>query len=293
MYFAQILLTALVYGIQILMMSSCLFLIHTVARFFHVFLAEVLIGSAYGYYTAVMLWGWPIWAGVLCGLSLAVILSVASFYLIRPLIKRRQPLMALLASITLGVLVKAVIALIWGSDGKFLVEGVLPTVELAGLRISQVGIWTIAVGVVVAIAAYIGFYLLPHGRTIRAIAQHPETATLVGIKEKRVQLAVFVVTGLICGIMGILMGINKAIVPHGGFNVAICGFIVLLVGGVNDYRGTVLAALLISLIPEIVISGAVGINLSDSWYMLIVFVLAVILLILRPNGLLAPLTRKS
>ena len=60
-------------------------------------------------------------------------------------------------------------------------------------------------------------------------------------------------------------------------------FMALLVGGVNDVRGTIVAAYLLAFVPEIIIGLAPGV--SYQWRLVIVFVIAAISLILRPQGL--------
>jgi len=76
-------------------------------------------------------------------------------------------------------------------------------------------------------------------------------------------------------------------VPGAGFNIVVLAFIALLVGGVHSLKGTIVAAYLVVLIPELVVglsSGSYSVSLS--WKMVIVFIVAAILLTWKPNGLL-------
>lgn len=100
--------------------------------------------------------------------------------------------------------------------------------------------------------------------------------------------------GVLAGVVGILSGLNNAVTPGTGFYPVITAFIALLVGGLSDFRGTVVATFLLVLIPELVIAlGGNVVNVSVTWKMVLVFVLALILLLIRPNGLFSALNRKS
>jgi len=87
---------------------------------------------------------------------------------------------------------------------------------------------------------------------------------------------------------------NNAISPTLGTNPVILAFIAFLVGGVTDFRGTIVATLMVVIIPELLTSLTLGpVSIGSSWKMVIVFIIAITILMIRPNGLFAKNIRKS
>jgi branched-subunit amino acid ABC-type transport system permease component len=76
-----------------------------------------------------------------------------------------------------------------------------------------------------------------------------------------------------------------------GFNLVAMAFMALLVGGASDLRGVIVASFLVSVIPELIVGLAGGI--SASWRLPIVFLIAVISLLIRPEGLFSKRKRLS
>ncbi|MCC7197198.1 branched-chain amino acid ABC transporter permease [Candidatus Peregrinibacteria bacterium] len=293
MFVLQILLTSLVTGTQVLLLAAGLYLIYTVTRTVHIALGASTIAGGYAYYVGFQM-GLPWYACLAFGLAFSALLGLLCYFLIKPYIQKSQVLLALLVSIALGVALEAALALVFGPEGRYLMDGVLPVFDFWGVRVTQVGLYTLLVGLFTGIIAYIFLHVLPLGRVVRAIAQHPQCASLMGIKERRVQMVIYIVAGVVAGIMGILTGLNGAITPYAGLQPISMAFMALLVGGLTDFRGVALASYLLVLIPELIVSGNFGeISFSSSWKMVFVFVISLAVLALKPNGIFSSVTRKS
>lgn len=291
--FAQIILNSLVTGTQVLLLAAALYLTHTVARFHHIALGAAATAAAYSF----MALGWtgaPFWLAATGGVTAAAALNLSLFALLRKYIINGQPLVAMLASLTAGTALEALLGILFGPEGRFLTNGILPTYNWQGLYLTQVGSWTIMIGIATAILAYIFLQLLPWGRLLRAVAQHPPCTAMMGVNEQKIQRLVFILAGLLAGTVGLLTGLNNAVTPQAGLSPVITAFIALLVGGVHDFRGTVLASFLLVLIPEILVSVGGGANsLSMTWKMVFVFLLALLMLLARPRGVFSTNHRQS
>ncbi|HEX6968069.1 MAG TPA: branched-chain amino acid ABC transporter permease [Micromonosporaceae bacterium] len=120
------------------------------------------------------------------------------------------------------------------------------------------------------------------GRGIRAVAQDPNTAALMGINKDRIILAVFVVGGLMAGIAGVLYDMRIGSVTYNvGFLLGLKAFTAAVLGGIGNLRGALLGGLLLGL-TENYASGLFG----TEWKELTAFVVLVVLLMFRPTGLL-------
>lgn len=293
MLLLQVFLNSLVSLIQVLLLAAGLYLVYTVTRIFHVGLIAIVIVGAYLLYFFKEA-GFALEYGIILSLLGSGLLGWLSYFLLRDMAKKKQPLLGLLLSITFWLLLEALVAITFGSDGKFIYEGVIPNYYFAGLQITSTGVVNLAVGAALVLLASFVIYGLPVGRILRATHQHPECANLSGIKVGTVQSWTFIIAGVLAGTTGILVGINRAIVPTSFTSILVVAFMSFIVGGVNNFRGTIVATIVLVTIPELFISLPLGaVSIPASWGMVITFVLAMMMLYFKPEGIFYQQTRKS
>lgn len=293
MLYLQVLITSLITGTQVLLLAAGLHLIYATTRSFHISIGAISVAGAYGYFAFDQAGVTPV-LSFLGGITVAVTVCLFTYLILKKLIQRSQTLLVLLVSLSFAVALEAFIGIIYGSEGRFLLNGILPIYRFGELQITQVGLWTIAIGAMIATSAYIFLHLLPYGRVVRAIAQHPESTSLMGIDETRVQVVIFIIVGAIAGVVGILSGMNSAITPTSGLFPVIMAFIVLLVGGVSSLKGVIVSSYMMVLIPEFIVATSYnGQSFSSSWKMVLVFLLAMIILLIKPHGIFNNTVRQS
>jgi len=293
MLFLQVFINSFVTSVQVLLLAAALYLIYMVSNIFHIAIAAIMLVSAYMFYALNQIPVPFIYAFFIAIFSSALI-GMVSYLLLQDFAEKKMQLPGLLVSIGLWLCLESIIAMIFGSDGKFLVDNVLKTFSFKSLYITQVGFWTLITGLLIVVVSYVFIQYLPTGRIIRAVKQHSHCASIIGIKEKRVQLFVYFLSSLITGIVGLLIGLNNAITPTSGTPLTIIAFIALLVGGVNNFKGVIIATFILVIIPELLISMNIsGININSSWKMFIIFILALSVLMVRPNGILSYKIRKT
>jgi branched-chain amino acid transport system permease protein len=122
------------------------------------------------------------------------------------------------------------------------------------------------------------------GRGIRAVAQDPDTATLMGVNKERVIMLTFLLGGILAGAAALfyVMRVPAGVQYNGGFNLGIQAFAAAVLGGIGNIRGAMLGGLLIGLI------GDYGQTLlgNSQWSAVIAFVALVAILMFRPTGIL-------
>jgi branched-chain amino acid transport system permease protein len=122
------------------------------------------------------------------------------------------------------------------------------------------------------------------GRGIRAVAQDPDTATLMGVNRERIIVITFVIGGLVAGVGAIawIMLVPQGAQYNGGFILGVKAFAAAVLGGIGNVRGALLGGLLIGLI------GNYGQTLlgASEWSDVVAFVVLVVVLIVRPTGIL-------
>ena len=229
--------------------------------------------------------GWPIWAALPAAAVGAGLLAVVlDWLLLTRLRKIGAPELASLM-VTLG----AVLALYagmtaWlGPDIRRLPPEVIgaEALLLGDVRITQAQILVLVATalLVTALVALMRFTRL--GLAIRAMAEKPDIAGLMGIDTARTAALVSFVSGALAGAGGVLIGLNfNAIHPYMGEAMMLRGFVVVIVGGLGDIRGALIAGLLLGVI-EVLTAGYISSGLKEA----VAFAILVAVLWTRPSGL--------
>jgi branched-chain amino acid transport system permease protein len=142
--------------------------------------------------------------------------------------------------------------------------------------------------IVIAVAAVVMLVLVDRvvamtklGKGIRAVAQDAETASLMGVNIDRVISQTFVIGGLLGGAAGFLFGLNAGVVYTMGFTPALKAFTAAVLGGIGNIRGAVLGGLLLGIVENLGVACT-----QASWRDVVAFGILVLVLLIRPTGLL-------
>jgi branched-chain amino acid transport system permease protein len=120
------------------------------------------------------------------------------------------------------------------------------------------------------------------GRGIRAVAQNPDSAALMGVNKNRVISLVFLLGGLMAGIAAVMYMFKIGSTRYdAGFNLGIAAFTAAVLGGIGNLRGALLGGLIIGLFENYG-SGLFGSNYRN----VVTFVLLIVILMFRPSGIL-------
>ena len=127
------------------------------------------------------------------------------------------------------------------------------------------------------------------GRAMRAVAENHETAALLGVNVNRVVLITFIIGSGIAGIAGVLDGLkNSSVSPFMGLGAAVKGLIVMLLGGLGNVPGAMIAGLMLGTI-EILSAAYIGTTERDFFS----FLILILLLLYRPTGLFGTRTAEQ
>ena len=135
------------------------------------------------------------------------------------------------------------------------------------------------------------------GTAIRAVAQDPDTASLMGIPVNRVIALTFFVGGAMGGLAGVLFGLHYSLVnPYSGFFPGLKAFTAAVLGGIGNIPGAMLGGMVLGMLEafaasylSILTDGAFGAEYKDVF----AFVVLILILILRPKGLLGEKVREE
>jgi branched-chain amino acid transport system permease protein len=135
------------------------------------------------------------------------------------------------------------------------------------------------------------------GTAIRAVAQDPDAAALMGIPVNRIISLTFFVGGAMGGVAGVLFGLHYSLInPYSGFGPGLKAFTAAVLGGIGNIPGAVLGGLVLGLMEAFAASylalltnGAFGAEYKDVF----AFAVLILILIFRPKGLLGEKVREE
>jgi branched-chain amino acid transport system permease protein len=145
----------------------------------------------------------------------------------------------------------------------------------------------ITLPVMVALTLFVRYTAL--GKAMRATAQNPVAAQLMGINVDRVISATFAIGGALAGVAAVVYGLYVNTAGYQmGFQTGLFAFTAAVLGGIGNIPGAVLGGVLIGLIQKL----GTG-YLGDEWSQPLIFGILIVILIFRPNGLLGARTREK
>lgn len=196
---------------------------------------------------------------------------------------RHAELLSLMVTLGAAEALYAAGAALLGPDIRRLPPGLVPG---APLRIGSVFVTRTQLMILAATVLIVALLLWlirgsRAGLAIRAVAERPDAASLMGIDTALVARAVSFVAAGLAGAAGVLIGLNfNAIQPYMGEEMMLRGFIVVIVGGLGDIRGALLAGLLLGLV-EVMTAGYIASGMKEA----VAFLILVAVLWTRPNGM--------
>jgi branched-chain amino acid transport system permease protein len=170
-----------------------------------------------------------------------------------------------------------------------LIESQKHLVKVFGVQITHGDVLSVAVAIplLIALAAFVNNSRL--GRAMRATAQEPEAARLMGINVDTTISATFVLGGLMAGAAGLIYALYQTQIWYfQGFRAGLIAFTAAVMGGIGNLKGAVLGGLIIGIIEQISDN-----RIGTSWTPAIVFAYLVLIMVFRPQGLIGEETREA
>ena len=239
--------------------------------------------------------GAPGWAILIMAMLIACVVAAALNFVIekvayRPL--RNSPRLApLITAIGMSILLQTLAMIIWKPNYKPF-PTLLPSApfNVFGAFITPTQIMILSVTAVsLAVLMWLVHYT-KIGRAMRATAENPRVAGLMGVKPDVVISATFIIGAILAAIAGVMYASNYGTAQHTmGFLPGLKAFTAAVFGGIGNLGGAVLGGILLGLIEAIgsgyigqLTGGLLGSHYTD----IFAFIVLIIILTLRPSGLL-------
>ena len=267
--------------------------IYRTVRFFHFAHGVVYAAGAYVAYAVFSCWflvfsgkgsylSWIV--AVLAGVIGAGIVGVLIDRLVYKLLRKRKApnLVFLLASFGVFIFIQNLLQLIYGAQILTIRTG--PVKEghhILGAVITDIQILILAVSVSLCVFLWLFIQKTKLGKAMRAVADDPLAASVVGINPERIILAAFAIGSAIAGAAGILISLETNIEPTMGMNAILKGIIASIIGGIGSIPGAMFGGLFLGIAENLGIW-----KISAGWKDCIAFVILIAFLLIRPGGIM-------
>lgn len=204
--------------------------------------------------------------------------------LFAPLRARGAPHLApMVATIGLAIVLTSAVEGFFGAQNlRFPVEALpVDTVHLAGVRITQLELRIVYLALLLMAVLLWGLKKTRVGCALRGVSESPKAVALLGVNVDGLFRATSVLAALLGGVSGVLIALyTNAVFPHMGQPMLHKGIAVVILGGMGDIRGALLAGFFLGF-AEVFSVAYIGSTMRDA----VAFGLLFIVLLLRPQGL--------
>jgi branched-chain amino acid transport system permease protein len=229
--------------------------------------------------------GWEFIAALILAMPIVGVLAIVIDKLLYRQLRLRGAHLVLfaMASLAMEFFLRSWIYLIWGPDFRFYYTGrPNPALDLPlGIRVRADQIFILVLAFVLVVAIYLLLEKSKMGKAMRATADNPELAQVRGINTERVIAWTWMIGGALAAAGGAMYALSSQLRPEMGFFLLLPMFAAVIMGGIGNPYGALLGALIIGIAQQV--SSAF---INPAYAPGVAFVLMVITLLIRPQGLL-------
>lgn len=245
---------------------------------------DFLTLGAYLTWTFNVALGWNFWLALIVASGVVGLVAlVISQFVLEPFVRRGGPLLIILiVTFGLSLILSNAILAVWGADYKEYNVSLESPLRLGPLTLTgdQLGIMALSVAVMVAI--HLVLTRTKIGKAMRAMSDDKSLAGVSGIPTGRMTALVWVISGVLAGLGGGVLALNVVTFDSSlGITFLFVIFAAVILGGIGKPYGAMLGALVIGLAVEVS-----AVVLPSQYKLDVAFVILVVILLVRPQGLL-------
>ena len=241
----------------------------------------VMMGGFFGYALLKQI-GLPYWASILLSIIAVVAVALAMYLLVLKWIMKSSLVNMILATVGLSILIESLVLIKWGGYSKptppFTGDKLL---RMGGVHIKVQSLWVVGLMIVIFVLLYFFGQRTRVGKQMTATATNPNAARISGIPTQRMIILAFTISSAIGAIGGLAINSVIPLTYTSGALWGLTGFVAAILGGWGSSGGAVLGGLVLGIIQSI-FAGV----LPAGWQDGIAFVILILLLYFRPQGLL-------
>ena len=227
--------------------------------------------------------GWGMIPAALFAMAgVAVVVVAIDRVVYRPLRSRGSGILAMaIASLGVGIMVRAVVQMIWGPGTEHYTRGIHKAVTIFwDLKVKPDQFFILGLTITLAFAVYLLLYRTTLGKAMRATADNAELAEVSGIETERMHQWTWAIGGALIAIAGIMLAIQSQLRFDAGFELLLPMFAAVILGGIGNPWGALAGGMVVGISQEV----------STEWINTgfkpgVPFAILIVMLLVRPRGL--------
>lgn len=270
-------LTGAVYAL----MASGLTLIFGVMDIINIGQGALVILGAYLSYALSRYWHLDLFLGLLISMPLMFGLGVlVELTFIRPL-KRDRTMLSILVTYGIAIVIEGVLGLIFSTDlVKLDAWYVTQSFSIGDFYIAYIYLFGFILSVLLLAALYLLVYRTRFGASLRASTQNRVAAQLIGINVERVSAITFGLGVALAAAGGMVFGATNSFNPGSHYDLISRLLVIVVLGGMGSLSGALIASFAMLIIEDVT-----AVVWSPTWSTTVFFILLVLILLVRPQGL--------
>jgi branched-chain amino acid transport system permease protein len=189
----------------------------------------------------------------------------------------------MIASIAVGAMIVALLQQRYGAETRRFPPGTFPSrrFEIGGVTITLLQVVIIGCSLVLTLALALLVRRTGLGRAMRAVAENPHAAKILGVNTSVVTATTFALSSGLGAVAGVLYALNTSSAQLGmGSSIELKGLAVIIVGGMGSILGALVGGMIVGLAEVLTIT-----HVGSTWRDVVTFALLVAILLVRPQGL--------
>lgn len=281
--FTQTLISGLSLGSIYALMALGYTMVYGIAKMLNFAHGDIIMVGAYTVIVSVMNANVPPMLAMLLSVIICAVLGVTIEFLAYKPLRKAPPLAVLITAIGVSYLLQNLALLIFGSEQKAFPSIInFPSIKFAGITIDGITIATLIVTAIIMIALNLFINKTKLGKSMRAVSEDKDAAELMGISVNKTITLTFAIGSALAAFASIFYGAAYIYIkPTTGAMPGIKAFTAAVFGGIGSIPGAMLGGIMLGVIEQFSKT-----YISSLWSDAIVFAVLVIVLVVKPTGLL-------
>lgn len=282
--FWQFIINGFIIGILYSLLAIGFALVYNTTKLFHIAAAAIYVFAAYMFYLFAVTLKLPVIVAAFVSMSLTMLLSLLTeISVYRPLKHRKASNnVAMIASIGMMTVIVNLLAMFFGNETKVIDNTIHPTYSNSNgsLIITTPQMWQLILGGIVLLAFILFINNSQWGIRFRALSANSVLYETLGYNTFHARTFVFLLSGFFIALASCLTVYDIGLDPHMGMNVLINAMVAMIIGGVGCFNTCIIGGLTLGVMQALTVW-----QFSSNWQNAVTFVLLLILLFIRPQGI--------
>jgi branched-chain amino acid transport system permease protein/neutral amino acid transport system permease protein len=276
----QLTLYGIVLGSVIALGAVGVSLTFGILRFANFAHGDFMTFGAYIALTVYTVLGFPLWIALPVAMVGTILLSFAVDRTVFVRLRRKNPVVLLIASFGIALMIRSAVQIIWGPDTQVYVQGIQIPGKFLGLRLKPDQAIILVCTVVLVVALHLFLQRSKVGKAMRAMADNPDLARISGIDTEKIILWTWGLGALLAAAAGVFLGLDTRLLPDMGWFILLPVFAAAILGGIGKPYGAIAGGFIIGIAQELS-----TLVIDPSYKAAVAFAIMVIVLIVRPTGI--------